>query len=220
MEKNELIAWESKCIQEEPPECTSSCPLHLDARLFLKELRGEGWEAAFKVLNKTMPFPGILGRICDHPCEERCKRGPVGGPIAIGALERLCVEKFSGKKRVQLLPRKDHRIAVFGGGLSGVTAAWDLLKKGFAVSVFAAGDRLGGSLWDIPEQMLPREVIREELSVLETMKADIRLGVELDKALFDQVCEEYDAVILDRDYCRIPAGEIEHRAGFWKEGHH
>ncbi len=199
MEKNELIAWESKCIQEEPPECTSSCPLHVDARLFLKELRGGGWEAAFKVLNKTMPFPGILGRICDHPCEERCKRGPVGGPIAIGALERLCVEKFSGKKRVQLLPRKDHRIAVFGGGLSGVTAAWDLLKKGFAVSVFAADDRLGGSLWDIPEQMLPREVIREELSVLETMMADIRLGVELDKALFDQVCEEYDAVILDRD---------------------
>ncbi|MEA5112750.1 MAG: heterodisulfide reductase-related iron-sulfur binding cluster [Geobacteraceae bacterium] len=199
MEKNELIAWENKCIQEESPECTSACPLHVDARLFLKEIRKGDRDAAYKVLNKTMPFPGILGRICDHPCEERCKRGQVGGPIAIGSLERLCVEKYAGKKRVQLLPRKNHRIAVLGAGLAGVTAAWDLLKKGFVVSVFESGDRLGGPLWDLPEQMLPREVIEEELSVLETMMADIHLGVRLDRSFFEQACEEYEAVILDRD---------------------
>jgi glutamate synthase (NADPH) small chain len=202
MEKDELVTWENKCIQEESPECTSACPLHVNAKLFLKEIQKGDWDAAYKVLNKTMPFPGILGRICDHPCEERCKRGPVGGPIAIGALERLCVERYMGKKRVQLLPRKDYRIAVLGTGLAGVTAAWDLLKKGFIVSVFEPGDRLGGSLWDLPEQLLPREVITEDLSILETMMADIRLGIQLDKAFFDQVCEEYEGVILDRDSLR------------------
>jgi len=199
MEKNELTAWENKCIQEESPECTSACPLHIDARLFLKEIQKGDWDAAYKVLTKTMPFPGILGRICDHPCEERCKRGPSGGPIAIGSLERRCVEKFAGKKRVQPLPRKDHRIAVLGAGLAGVTAAWDLLKKGFTVSLFEPGDRLGGSLWDLPDQLLPREVINEELSILETLMADIHLGIQLDKTLFEQVCAEYGAVILDRD---------------------
>ena len=199
MEKNELIEWENKCIQEEPPECNSACPLHVDARLLLKEIQKGNWDAAYKVLNKTMPFPGILGRICDHPCEDRCKRGPVGGPIAIGALERICVEKFAGKKRVQPLPRKSQKIAVLGGGLAGVTAALDLLKKGFCVSVFEQGDRLGGYLWDLPEQLLPREVISEELSVFETLMADIHFGTGLDKTLFDQVCEEYDALILDRD---------------------
>jgi Fe-S oxidoreductase len=199
MEKNELIAWENKCIQEESPECTSACPLHVNAKLFLKEIQKGDWNAAYKVLNKTMPFPGILGRICDHPCEERCKRGTVGGPIAIGALERLCVERYTGKKRVQPLPRKDHRIAVLGAGLAGITAVWDLLKKGFTVSVFEPGDCLGGSLWDIPEEILPRDVITEEISVLETLMADIHLGIQLDKALFEQVCEEYEAVIVDRD---------------------
>lgn len=199
MEKNELIAWENKCIQEESPECTSACPLHVDAKLFLKEVQKGDWDAAYKVLNRTMPFAGLLGRICDRPCEKRCKREAVGGPIAIGALERLCVEKFAGKKRVQPLPRKNHRIAVLGAGLAGVTAAWDLLKKGFAVSIFEPGDRLGRSLWDMPEQLLPREVITEELSVLQTLMADIRLGINLDNALFAQVCEEYEAVVLDRD---------------------
>ena len=199
MEKNELIAWEDKCIQEEPPECTSACPLHVDARLFLKGIKGGDWDAAFKVLCKTMPFPGILGRICDHPCEARCKRNAVGGPIAIGALERFCVEKHAGKRRVQPLPRKNHRIAVLGCGLAGVTSALDLLRKGFVVSIFEPGDRLGGSLWDLPEQLLPREVITDEFAVFETLKADIHLGTPVDKALFDQVCEDYEAVILDRD---------------------
>jgi len=199
MEKNELVAWENKCIQEESPECTSACPLHVDARLFLKEILKGDWEAAYKVLNKTMPFPGILGRICDHPCEERCRRGPVGGPIAIGALERVCVERYSGKKRVQPLPRKDHRIAVLGAGLAGITAAWDLLKKGFTVSLFEPGDRLGGSLWGIPEEILPRNVITEDISVLEALNADIRLGARVDSSLFEQLCREFAAVIIDRE---------------------
>jgi Fe-S oxidoreductase len=199
MEKNELIAWESRCIQEESPECNSACPLHVDARLFLKEIQKGEWDAAYKVLNKTMPFPGILGRICDHPCEDKCKRGEVGGPIAIGALEKICVERYSGKKRVQPLPRKSQRIAVIGASLAGLTSALDLLKKGFTISVFVSEDRLGGSLWDLPEELLPREVITEELSVFETLKADIHFGTRLDKALFEQVREEFDAVILDRD---------------------
>ncbi len=199
MEKNELIEWENKCIQEEPPECTSACPLHVDARLFLKEIQKGDWDAAFKVLNKTMPFPGILGHICDHPCEDRCKLGAVGGPIAIGALERICVEKYSGRRRVQPLPRKSQKIAVLGGGLAGVTAALDLLKKGFRVSVFDPGDRLGGYLWDLPEQFLPRKIISEELSVFEALAADIHLGTPLDKDLLEQVCSEFDAVMLDRD---------------------
>ena len=136
MEQDTLREWEHKCIQEEPPECTAACPIHVDARLFVKEMGRGDREAAFKVLAKTMPFPGILGRICDHPCEQKCKRGEVEEPIAIGLLERSCVEQATGKVRVQLLPRREQKIAILGGGLAGLTAAWDLLKKGFGVTIF------------------------------------------------------------------------------------
>ena len=199
MEKNELQEWENKCIQEEPPECTVSCPLHVDVRLFVKNLRTGDWEAAHKVLNKAMPFPGILGRICDHPCEQNCKRSEIEEPIAIGALERRCVENVSGKRRVQLLPKKDTRIAVFGAGIAGLTTALELLKKGFDVSLYERNDRLGGFLWEISENLLPREILQEELSVLEDLRADIRLGSSLDAETFDSICREYDAIYVDRD---------------------
>jgi glutamate synthase (NADPH) small chain len=198
MEKNELVDWENKCIQEEPPECMAACPLHVDARLFIKFVAVGDWDAAHKVLNKVMPFPGILGRVCDHPCEQKCKRSEVDEPLAIGALERRCVEIFRGKKRVQLLPAKGKQIAVVGAGLSGLTAAFELLKKGFAVSIFESSDRLGGHLWNLPEDILPRSVMLEELVVLEDLKADIRLDISLDGASFDQICRDYAAVYFDR----------------------
>lgn len=199
MEKNELMEWEEKCIQEEPPECTASCPLHIDVRLFVKNIGIGDWETAYKVLSKAMPFPGILGRICDHPCELKCKRGVVEEPIAIGALERKCVKNVQGKKKVQLLPKKDTHIAVLGAGLAGLTTAFELLKKGFFVTLFEKSNRLGGTLWDLPEYLLPREIIHEELAVLEALQADIRFSAALDAETFEKICQEYDAVFLDRD---------------------
>lgn len=204
MEKNELQEWENKCIQEEPPECTASCPLHVDVRLFVKNMGAGDWDAAHKVLNKVMPFPGILGRICDHPCEQKCKRSEIEEPIAIGALERRCVENVQGKKKVQLLPRKDTRIAVLGAGLAGLTAAFELLKKGFSVSIYEKSSRLGGFLLEITEELLPREILYQELAVLDDLKADIRFDASLDAERFENICLEYDAVYLDREaVCEI-----------------
>lgn len=209
MDQDKLREWEYKCIQEEPPECTASCPLHVDARLFVKEMGRGDVEAAFKVLAKTMPFPGILGRICDHPCELKCKRGEVEAPIAIGLLERRCMEDAAGKNKIQLLSKRSQKIAVLGGGFAGLTAAWDLLKKGFFVTVFERSDRLGGTLRDMPESLLPREVIDDELAVLTTLKAEVRLGVSIDGPAFEEICREFDALFIDREGvagCALPLG--------------
>jgi len=199
MDQEKLREWEYKCIQEEPPECAAACPIHVDARLFVKEMARGDREAAYKVLAKTMPFPGILGRICDHPCESKCKRGEVEEPIAIGLLERSCVEQAAGKGRIQVLSRREQRIAVLGGGFAGLVAAWDLLKKGFKVTVFEGSGRLGGSLWELPEGLLPREVLCDELATLEALKAEIRLDQQLDAAAFEAICREFDALFIDRE---------------------
>ncbi|HTY20639.1 MAG TPA: 4Fe-4S dicluster domain-containing protein [Geobacteraceae bacterium] len=207
MQKDELQQWENKCIQEEPPECTATCPIHVDARLFVKEMaRGDG-EAAYKVLARTMPFPGILGRICDHPCELRCKRSEVEAPIAIGLLERRCVENASARVRIQPLSRRKQRVAVLGGGFAGLCGAWDLLKKGFGVTILDRGDLLGDPLREYPEDILPPEVIREEISVLETLGADFRPGSVLDEKAFAGLRAEFDAVFIDCEGvagCNLP----------------
>ena len=88
------------------------------------------------MLRRTMPFPGILGRICDAPCRDRCKRSEAGGPIEIGALERFCVSQPAPAQRILPLPAREKKIAVIGSGLSGLTAAWDLARKGYEVHVF------------------------------------------------------------------------------------
>jgi glutamate synthase (NADPH) small chain len=199
MDKRELLDWEYKCIQEESPECVAACPLHVDTRLFLKEVGRGDWKSAYKILVKMMPFPGIIGRICDHPCEVKCKRGEVGGPIAIGALERKCVETYFKSEKIQLQPQRGQRVAVLGSGLAGLTAALDLLKKGYMVTLFDRGDRLGGTLWNLPEGLLPREVINDETAILAALNADIRFNATLDGGAFTSICEEFDSVFIDRD---------------------
>jgi Fe-S oxidoreductase len=207
MQKEKLQQWENKCIQEEPPECTATCPIHVDARLFAKEMARGDLEAAFRVLSKTMPFPGILGRICDHPCELGCKRGELDEPIAIGLLERHCLAKTSAKTRVQLLARRSQRIAVLGSGFAGLCAAWDLLKKGFGVVILDRRDSLGARLREFPEWLLPAEVIDEELGMLDNLGAEIRYGAVFDEKSLSEIRAEFDAVFVDSEAvsgCDLP----------------
>ncbi len=138
--------------------------------------RGD-FTAALKILKKTLPFPGIISRVCDHPCQAVCKRREAGDAISIVALERACIDWAADiRERIPVLPAKDKRVIVVGGGLSGLTAAFDLAKKGFAVTVLEAGRHLGGSLWDFSEKELPREIISKDLAVLEKVGIEIRMG--------------------------------------------
>ncbi len=197
MDKRELLEWEHKCIQEQPAECMAACPLHMDARLFLKEIARGNWKNAYNVLSKMIPFPGIIGRICDHPCEIRCRRREIEDPVAIGDLERKCVETYFKSEKVQLQPQRGQRVAVLGSGLAGLTAALDLIQKGYATTIFEKGDRLGGTLWNIPELLLPQEIIKNETDILRALNADIRLNATLDGEVFSAICEEFSSVFVD-----------------------
>lgn len=203
MEKDQRIEWEIKCIQEEPPACTATCPLHVDVRQFMREIRKGDFDLAYQVLKKHMPFPGIFGRICTHPCETKCRRGEVGEALVIGSLERICVEKHGSPDPVKPLPRKNKQVAVLGGDVAGLVAAHDLRKKGFAVTLYEPGQILGKTFRKFSETMLPQGVIDEELAVLAGMRVEIKLGDLLDQAVFNRLCNEYDALFIDRgsDVC-------------------
>lgn len=198
MEKQTLLALEERCIQDQPAECVAACPLHLDARSFVGAVGRGDWNGAWKILRKTLPLPGVLGRICDAPCRSRCKRGEAGDPIEIGALERACVTMPAPAFRIQPLPKKGKRVAVVGGAMSGLVAAWDLSRKGYAVHVMEPGPAPGGPLRELAPERLPADALDAELETLKSLGVKIETAVATHSAEFMETCiREYDAVYLD-----------------------
>ncbi|MES9995602.1 pyridine nucleotide-disulfide oxidoreductase/dicluster-binding protein [Desulfovibrio aminophilus] len=197
MEQQELRAWEQRCIQEEMPWCQAACPLRVDVRAFLERMAKGDPAGARKLLERTMPQSGILGRLCEHPCEAVCKRAEAGGALSVGGLERACVNAVPPGSKPTVLPARGKRAAVLGGGLAALVCAWDLLRKGYGVTFLVSGDRLGGRLRDLPEARLPAGVLEEEIARVLALKPEIRAGQSLDAALLDQALSEFAAVFAD-----------------------
>ncbi|WP_419659055.1 4Fe-4S ferredoxin iron-sulfur binding domain protein [Desulfosarcina variabilis str. Montpellier] len=186
MEQTELRQWENRCIQDEPAPCVAACPLHVDARALAGHMAAGGWVKALAVLNKTMPLPGILGRICDAPCQAVCNRAKVGGGIRIAELERACVSRSDKPKRVLPLPKKPIRVAVIGSGLSSLTAAWDLARKGYDLTLFEPGNRMGGGLIDRYAGRLSEDAVGAEVKRIGHLGVQFETGVALDADIIRQ----------------------------------
>lgn len=202
MEQEILHERERKCIQENAPGCTAECPVHVDIRSMIAEIRKKSYSAGFLIFQKKVPFPGIISRICNQPCRNVCKRVEIDEPVSIRALERFCLDKNTGIIQPNFLPQlKDKKIAIIGAGLSGLTAALDLAKKGYRVTIFEASDRMGGGIHDIPHSELPAELIAKDFSVFNSLQVDFNFNTTVcghsGKGIsIDQLCAEYDAVYL------------------------
>ncbi len=198
MDHKQLRELEEKCTQGLPPACTTTCPVHVDVKSFLAEMKAGRFDGAMKILRKALPFPGITCRICDHPCQVACKRREAGEAVSIAALEKACVRMSSlPPEQIYIKTKKDKRVAVVGGGLSGLSAAFDLATKGYSVVLFESKDRLGGSIWDLPEDILPRDVILEETAVMAKLGVEIRFNTTVGENLsLTDLCRDFDAVYL------------------------
>ncbi len=154
------------------------------------------FQTAVQVFSRSVPFPRIISLICDHPCEPVCKRREVGEPIAIRSLERSAiVYAVPQAVRKSMIPPKTQRVAVVGSGLSGLTAAFDLARKGYRVTIFEATDRLGGKLWNYSEELLPRSAIADDFEVLKKVSIEVNFNtyIVLQEAL-ERLRDTYDAV--------------------------
>ncbi len=165
--------------------CQNGCPVGTEVWRYVAHVgRGE-YEEAYRTIRTANPFPSACARVCDHPCEMVCRCGTTGGePIAVRTLKRFVVDKIgpSAYKCEAPDPKKDApRVAVIGGGPSGLTAANQLSMKGYRVTVFEKERKAGGMLvCGIPEYRLPRRVLECEIASLLnkniTLKCNSQLG--------------------------------------------
>jgi Fe-S oxidoreductase len=153
---------------------------------------------AAKTYQKRIPLPRILARICEQPCRPHCKRGEAGGAINIGLLERACADQ-AGFATAQASPRpkRPHRVAVVGAGISGLTAAVELTRKDYPVTLFEAESVLGGRLRSLSPQILPTEVLEDDLASLGKLGVEVRTGVRLFRDItLSSLTVDFDAVYL------------------------
>lgn len=198
MEQDELRKLEAQCIQKNPPTCTAACPIHVDVRAMVAAMARGDFNEAARVFRKTVPFPGIVSRICDHPCQEVCRRGEAGAPVQVVSLEKACLDWSEElQPRITLLPRKDQRVAIVGAGLSGLTAAFDLARKGYSVTVFEKEGRPCANLLGLSDASIPPHVIEKDLQVLSKVGVELKYNRHAGRDISWQDLEDgYDAVYL------------------------
>ncbi len=178
--------------------CRAACPAHTDVPRYIY-LVGEGrFEEAAAVIREKVPFPKVLGYICNHVCEMQCKRNEINEAMSIREIKRFAAEADTGtfwRGKGKQLSDTGKKVCIVGAGPAGMTAAYYLRKQGHEVTVLEANPKAGGMLlYGIPEYRLPESIIEEELQVMK----DIDIKVECNKRVEDFIAlkEEYDVVLL------------------------
>lgn len=183
------------------PPCLTACPAETDCQGYVGLIANGEYEEAVKLIKERIPLPGALGRVCPHPCEDACRRGLVDEPISIAWMKRFAADHdmFSEDMFIpEVAEETGKRIAVVGGGPGGISAAFFLRQKGHDITIFEAMPHFGGMLrYGIPEYRLPKDLIDEEVSVLEKMGVELVPNTKIGRDMtLESLNEEYDAVFV------------------------
>lgn len=192
------------------PPCKDKCPSGNDIRGFLTTIAQaeksgltseQAYEQAWRLLTETNPLPAVLGRVCPHFCEGGCNRQGKDEAVSINQVERFLGDFGinNGLKHQKLTDEvKSDKIAVVGSGPAGLSAAYQLARRGYPVTIFEAFDNPGGMLrWGIPSYRLPEEVLDAEVNAIKELGVEIKFNTKIGKDVsLDDLKKEYKAVYL------------------------
>jgi len=193
----------SYSIVKETPLCQRTCPVNLDIRGYICLISEGKYEEALSLIRERLPFPGIIGRICPHPCEDECNRGTMDKSLCIRELKRFVAdyELKSGKPQVnkKSCKSREKRIVIIGAGPAGLSCAYDLALEGYEVVVYEALPRAGGMLAvGIPDYRLPRTILEQEIDLVRSLSVEIKYNFILGKdfSLDDLFNQGFKAVFI------------------------
>lgn len=183
------------------PPCSLACPAGTDCQGYVGMVANGEYKEAVKLIKDKFPFPASIGRVCPHPCETACRRQLVEEPVSIAF-----IKSFLGDKDLEsgepYMPEPGaptgHRVAVVGGGPAGLTAAYQLRRKGHEVAVYDAMPKMGGMLrYGIPQYRLPKEILDEEIALIEDMGVEMHPNQKIGKDVsLVSLREKYDVVVV------------------------
>ncbi len=182
--------------------CSQTCPAQINIPRYIRQIKNGDYEAAVRTIRERNPLLLSCGRVCPHPCEDRCRRAIEDEAVSINQLKRFAAdyEMNSGRRfPIPCAPDTGHKVAVIGGGPAGLSCAYFLRRVGHSVTIFDANPRLGGMIrYGIPEYRLPKKVLEWEVQGILNLgiehKPNMSLGLDFD--LSSLVAASYDAIFL------------------------
>ncbi len=196
----EAIKEAKRCLQCDSPMCKEGCPVGIDIPKFVHETAEGRFDEALKTLKDTNNLPAICGRVCpqESQCEKKCILGMKWSPLAIGRLERFVADHEQTSTKADI-KSNGHKVAVVGSGPAGLTAAADLARMGYAVTIFEALHKPGGVLvYGIPEFRLPKAIVEKEIEYVKGLGVDIKLNHIIGKTItIDEIfAQGYEVVFV------------------------
>ncbi|WIF94051.1 FAD-dependent oxidoreductase [Caminicella sporogenes] len=183
------------------PPCMLACPADTDCQGYVGLIANGQYKEALKLIKEQIPLPASIGRICPHPCEDACRRRLLEEPVAIAWLKRFVADMDLKDEDVfipEIKPATGKRVAVIGGGPSGLTAAYYLAKEGHRVVIYEAMPEMGGMLrYGIPQYRLPKEILNKEIKIIEKMGVKMLTNIRIGRDVkLSHIREQFDAVYI------------------------
>ena len=202
--KEMAIDEAQRCLNCPKPRCVEGCPVNVEIPKFIKAVSEENFAEAIKILKRKNSLSAVCGRVCpqENQCESKCVLGIKGEPVAIGRLERFVAdyarEHGLDKAEASEIVAKGKKVAIVGSGPSGLTAAGDLAKLGYDVTIYEAFHVAGGVLmYGIPQFRLPKEIVQHEIKALKDLGVKIVVNAVIGRTFtIKELMEEegFDAV--------------------------